>query len=106
MTIYSHSRLSTFEKCPQKFKLQYIDKVKTEVEESIEAFLGVRVHETLEKHYKDLQYQKKNSLDDLISFLHDEWVKNWSDSIVIVKKEYSIENYFVVFSQNFINIFI
>lgn len=49
MTVYSHSRLSCFEQCPQKFKLQYIDKVETEVEESVEAFLGSRTHETLEK---------------------------------------------------------
>jgi putative RecB family exonuclease len=49
MTVYSHSRLSCFEQCPQKFKLQYIDKVETDVEESVEAFLGSRTHETLEK---------------------------------------------------------
>jgi putative RecB family exonuclease len=54
MTVYSHSRLSCFEQCPQKFKLQYIDKVETEVEESIEA---------LEKLYRDLQYQKTDSLE-------------------------------------------
>lgn len=69
MTVYSHSRLSTFEQCPQKFKLKYIDKVETEAEESVEAFLGVRVHETLEKLYRDLQYQKENTLDDLLDFL-------------------------------------
>lgn len=86
MTLYSHSSLSCFEQCPHKFKLNYIDKVKTEVEESIEAFLGVRAHETLEKLYRDLEYQKKNTLDDLLLFLHDEWAKNWNDSILIVRK--------------------
>lgn len=49
MPIYSHSRLSTFEQCPNKYKLHYIDKVETEAEQSIEAFLGSRAHETLEK---------------------------------------------------------
>ena len=93
MTIYSHSRLSTFEQCPQKFKLHYIDKVETEIEESVEAFMGVRVHETLEKLYSDLRYQKKNTLEDLLAFLHDKWEKNWNDSIIIVKKEYGPENY-------------
>ena len=93
MTVYSHSRLSTFEQCPQKYKLNYIDKVETEVEESTEAFMGVRVHETLEKLYCDLMYQKKNSIENLLSFLNDEWEKNWSDSIIIVKKQYSPENY-------------
>ena len=27
MTTYSHSRLSTFENCKYKYKLQYIDKI-------------------------------------------------------------------------------
>lgn len=93
MTVYSHSRLSCFEQCPQKFKFHYIDKVETDVEESVEAFMGVRVHETLEKLYSDLRYQKKNTLEDLLGFLNDEWEKNWNDSIIIVKKEYGPENY-------------
>ena len=93
MTVYSHSRLSTFEQCPQKFKLHYIDKVETEVEESVEAFMGVRVHETLEKLYSDLRYQKKNTLEELIGFLDGEWEKNWTDAIAIVKKQYNSGNY-------------
>ena len=93
MTVYSHSRLSCYEQCPQKFKLQYIDKVETEVEESIEAFLGSRVHETLEKLYRDIQFQKLNSLEELLAFLQDGWRKNWSDDIIIVNDEYDQENY-------------
>ena len=93
MSVYSHSRLNCYEQCPQKYKLKYIDKVKTEVEQSIEAFLGSRVHETLEKLYQDLKYQKMNTLDELLDFFHNEWKKNWDDSIVIVKEEYGPENY-------------
>ena len=93
MTVYSHSRLSCFEQCSHKYKLQYIDRVETEVEESIEAFLGSRVHETLEKLYQDLKFQKENTIDDLISYLNDIWNKNWDDSIVIVKEEYGPDNY-------------
>jgi putative RecB family exonuclease len=93
MTVYSHSRLSCYEQCPCKFKLQYIDKVETEVEENVEAFLGTRVHETLEKLYRDVQHQKLNSLEELLAFLQDEWVGNWSDDIVIVNNEYNQENY-------------
>ena len=86
-------KLSCFEHCPYKFKLQYIDKVEAEAEESIEAFLGSRVHETLEKLYSDLRYQKENSLDDLLNYFHGEWNQHWNDSIVVVKKEYGPENY-------------
>jgi putative RecB family exonuclease len=93
MSVYSHSRLSCYEQCPHKYKLQYIDKVETEVEESIEAYLGIRVHETLEKLYRDLGYQKVNTLDELLEFFRSEWKKNWDDSIVIVKKEYNPDNY-------------
>jgi len=93
MTVYSHSRLSCYEQCPCKFKLQYIDKVETELEESVEAFLGSRVHETLEKLYRDVQHQKLNSLEELLGFLQDEWKKNWSDEIVIVSNDYNQDNY-------------
>ena len=93
MPIYSHSKLSCFEDCPQKYKLRYIDQVETEIEESIEAFLGSRVHDTLEKLYHDLKYKKENSPEDLINLFHNEWKKNWNDNIVIVKKDLKPENY-------------
>lgn len=93
MTVYSHSRLSCYEQCPQKFKLQYIDKVETEVQESVEAFLGSRVHDTLEKLYRDCQHHKINTLEELLGFLRSEWEANWSDAIVIVNDEYTAENY-------------
>lgn len=93
MTIYSHSRLSCYEQCPYKFKLQYIDKVETEVEETVEAFLGSIVHEVLEKLYRDLLFHKMNSLDDIIVFLRSEWKDNWSDDIVIVNTDYNKNNY-------------
>jgi putative RecB family exonuclease len=93
MKLYSHSRLSCFEQCPYKFKLKYLDKVETEVEQSVEAFLGSRVHETLEKLYRDLDFHKMNSLEDLLCFLRSEWEKHWSDDIVIVKEDYGKTNY-------------
>jgi len=99
MTVYSHSRLSCFEQCPYKFKLKYLDKVETEVEQSVEAFLGSRVHETLEKLYRDFEFHKEISLDDLISFLRSEWESHWSDDIVIVKEEYGKNNYLSMAEQ-------
>jgi len=93
MKTYSNSKLSCFEQCPLKFKFHYIDKIKTETEESVEAFLGSRVHDTLEKLYKDLKFQKLNSLKELLAFYNEEWKKNWNDSIAIVKKEYTQTNY-------------
>ena len=45
---YSHSRLSSFEECPRKFHYRYVQKLPAEIE-SIEAYLGKRVHEVLER---------------------------------------------------------
>ena len=91
--LYSHSGLTCFEQCPLKFKFAYIDKLETEIEETVESFLGSRVHEALEKLYKDLKFQKLNSLKELLDFFNSEWKKNWNDAIVIVRNEYDEENY-------------
>ncbi len=91
--MYSHSRISTFEQCPLKFKYAYLDKIKPDFKNSVEAFLGSRVHETLEKLYKDLKFQKLNSIQDLLDYYNSEWEKNWSDDIKIIRKEYDQENY-------------
>lgn len=92
---YSYSRIETFKTCPLKFKYTYIDKIERPTE-SIEAFVGSRVHEVLEKLYKDLKIQKLNTLDELTAFYSSIWDKNWHDDIKIVKKDYTKENYFDV----------
>lgn len=96
MTVYSHSRLSCYEQCPQRFKFQYIDKIETEEEETVEAFLGTQVHEALEKLYRDLQHQKENTLEELLAFVEDQWSANWDDDIIIVRKEYGPKNYLMM----------
>jgi putative RecB family exonuclease len=93
MTFYSYSRLKCFKQCPKKYKFQYIDKIKIEFEENIELFLGKRIHETLKKLYQDLWYKRLNSLKQLLDFLHCDWDNNWNDSIKIVKKSYTPEDY-------------
>jgi putative RecB family exonuclease len=92
MTSYSHSKIGTFLQCKQKYKFQYIDKIKSDIE-TIEAFLGKRVHETLEKLYKDLQFEKLNSKEELLAHFYANWDGNWHDKVVIVKEEYAADNY-------------
>ncbi|HLC78146.1 MAG TPA: PD-(D/E)XK nuclease family protein [Candidatus Nanoarchaeia archaeon] len=93
MTTYSHSKLGTFQQCKQKYKFQYIDKIKLESKDTIETFLGSLVHKTLEKLYKDLKFQKLNTKEELINFFKECWNKEWYDKILIVK-DYTKENYF------------
>ena len=92
MTIYSHSRLGTFQQCKYKYKLQYIDKIKSDLE-SIEIFMGKRVHEVLEKLYNDLKFQKLNTKEELLQFFEKIWDENWHDKVFIVKDEYTAKNY-------------
>ena len=93
MTIYSHSKLGAFQQCKQKYKFNYIDKIKLESKDTIETFLGGLVHKSLEKLYKDLKYQKLNTKEELLTFFKECWNKEWNDKILIVK-EYPKENYF------------
>ena len=92
MPAYSHSQLSTYETCPHKYRLAYIDKIEVETE-GIEAFMGSRVHDVLEKLYRDLKMTKLNTLEELLTFYHQTWEKNWSETVQIIRKEYSAEDY-------------
>lgn len=93
MNDFSHSKLNTFQNCLYQFKLKYIDKVKVDKKETIEAFMGSRVHEVLEKLYKDLLKEKYNSLENLLKFYEEIWDKNYSEEIRVINQEYSTENY-------------
>lgn len=93
MNIYSYSRLRCFEQCPRKYKLQYIDKIRSDVKETVELFLGRRVHETLRKLYYDIQHQRKTMLEELVDYLHYLWRKKWHEEILIARKKYDQEDY-------------
>ncbi len=90
---YSHSQLQTFETCPLRYKFRYIDRLEAPIEETVEMYVGSRVHETLEKLYKDLQLEKLNSLDELLEFYHAEWKKQWNAAVKITRQGYSEKNY-------------
>jgi putative RecB family exonuclease len=93
MPTYSHSQLSTYETCPHQYKLAYIDKIKIETE-GIEAFMGSRVHEALEKLYRDLKVTKLNTLEEILDTYRQNWDKNWNEEMIqIIRKDYTAEDY-------------
>src|SRR5262245_2853839 len=59
--VFSHSRLSAFERCPRKFQYRYLWKIPAEGE-SIEGFVGKRVHEVLERLHRTAESQGVPSL--------------------------------------------
>jgi putative RecB family exonuclease len=91
---YSHSRISTFEQCPQRYKYKYIDKIKINLK-SIEGFLGSKVHEVLEWLYREVKRGKIPSIDDMIMFYISKWEKEFNPDIYyIVKKDQTQKDYF------------
>jgi len=94
MVIYSHSRLAAFEQCPLRFKFQYIDRLKPDIQQSIEGFLGNKVHDTLEYIYNETTKGKIFELDEVIKFYIENWHKDFNPDIKIVKEEYDSEHYF------------
>ena len=92
MRKYSYSTLDTFKNCPLKFKYAKIDRAEALLEESVEGFLGTRVHQTLRKLYDDLMMVKTNSLDELLGYYNSQWERNWSEWIKIRKKDYDVEH--------------
>jgi putative RecB family exonuclease len=93
MPTYSHSQLSTYETCPHKYRLAYIEKIESETE-GIEAYMGSRVHDTLEILYRDLNVTRLDTLEELLDVYRQCWGKNWHGLIQIVKKNYNAEDYF------------
>lgn len=92
MPIYSHSQLSTYENCPLRYKLCYRDKIKR-FAEGVEAFLGSRVHEVLQKCYDDAHRGRVNSLADLLSYYDTAWDKHWHEAIAITREGFTAEHY-------------
>ena len=95
MATYSHSRVSTFENCPRKYKLQYIEKEEPEISTTIEAFMGDIVHQALQDLYKRKKFKQRVSKESLIKFYRETWEKEYSDDILVVKadKGLTADNY-------------
>ncbi|MBR9704202.1 PD-(D/E)XK nuclease family protein [Candidatus Pacearchaeota archaeon] len=93
-TIYSHSRLSSFEQCPLKFKFRYIDKIVPDIKQTIEGFLGNQVHDVLEWIYIERKKEITVELDDVIRLFSQNWHKKYADDIKVVKDDMTAEDYY------------
>lgn len=94
MPIYSDSKLSTFEKCPLKFKFKYIDKLTPDFKESIEGFVGNKVHKALEWLYKQVAQGIIPELDQVIQHYIEIWNRDFNNEVKIINQEFNAEYYF------------
>jgi putative RecB family exonuclease len=91
--VFSHSRLSSFEDCPRKFHFRYVLRVPAE-SESVEGFLGKRVHEVLERLYLATGRGRIPTLPQVLRRFRILWQEAWDAARVrIVREELSADFY-------------
>ena len=84
--IYSHSRLSSFENCPKQFEYRYIQKIPSE-SEGVEAFVGKRVHEILERLYIFVGRGQLPGIEKVIDRYHKLWEETYDATRVRIVRE-------------------
>ncbi|MFQ5697898.1 MAG: RecB family exonuclease [Myxococcota bacterium] len=93
MTVYSPSRLNTFENCPRQFEYRYIQKLER-TRESIEAYVGKRVHEILERLYHHVaRHRRPPSLRQILDRYESDWRLRWHDEVEIIREGTSEDDY-------------
>ncbi len=90
---FSISRIQSFDQCKLYYKYKYIDGEEAELE-TIESFLGNRVHEALKELYDSVRHGVVRSEEWLIDKYTELWEKNYHSGIKIVNQEFSPEDYF------------
>lgn len=93
MATFSNSRLNAYENCPLQYRMRYVDKVEVPRRESIEAFLGKRVHEALEYLYKSVGQAYRPTLAEVIAHFREAWEREWTDAIHIVRSGETVAGY-------------
>ena len=91
--LYSHSRISSFENCPKQFEFRYIQKIPSETE-SVEAFVGKRVHEILERLYLFVGRGQIPGLEKVIDRYQKLWEETYdADRVRIVRDGTPLDYY-------------
>lgn len=91
--VFSHSRLTSFENCPKKFQYRYVLKIPSDTE-SIEAFVGKRVHEVMERLYRAAAQGNPPALRQVIERYQQLFDAAYDvRSVRIVRTEVPVEHY-------------
>ena len=85
-TIFSHSRLASFENCPKQFEFRYLQKIPSETE-GVEAFVGKRVHEILERLYLFVGRGQVPGVQKVVDRYHKLWEETYDPERVRIVRE-------------------
>jgi len=92
-TVYSHSGLSSFEKCPKQWHYRYVLKIPAETE-TVEAFLGKRVHEVLERLHQFVDRGRVPRLQQVLQRFSENWEQQLDPARVrIVRSDTDYRSY-------------
>jgi putative RecB family exonuclease len=91
--LYSYSRIRRFGKCPLAYRFEYIDKVKIEEFDTIEAFMGSRVHESLDVFYREALAGKILPLEEVLAVYAESWQNKLHPGVVINSQDLSCQDY-------------
>jgi putative RecB family exonuclease len=93
MASYSPSKLAQYLQCPLKYRFQYMDGIKKE-SESVEAFMGSRVHEALERVLKlKRDFGKEPTYELAEEVFCRTWDEKFHPAVVIREPDVTPEDY-------------
>ena len=92
MSVFSHSRIDSFETCPKKYEFSYILKT-PRGPSGIEAFMGSRVHDALEWLYGEVRSCRLPDEEDLVERYALVWGSEWSEDVRVVRAGRTVEDY-------------
>lgn len=93
--VYSYSRLTTFEQCARRFRYRYLDRVR-EAFVGVEAFMGQRVHETIEWLFNQRESGHQHSDSEAVGYYCSAWdqaIAAAPRTVRVIKSGEVIENY-------------
>lgn len=91
---FSYSRLQLFDQCLAKYRFTYLDN-RPAGGESIESYLGGRLHESLEWLYQEPRRRRGNILfDDLLNRYRSLWKEAWHGYVHIVQTGWQTDDYY------------
>ena len=92
MSVFSHSRIDTYETCPKKYEFGYVLKA-PRGPAGIEAFVGSRVHEALEWLYGEVRACRLPDEEDVVARYLSAWDAEWSDDVRVTRAGRIVEDY-------------
>lgn len=91
--VFSPSSLDSYETCPKKYHFRYVEKLPVD-SEGIEAFVGKRVHEVLERLYRFTDEGRVPSLERVVWRFHQMWHERFdAKRLRIVRRETDFDDY-------------